>query len=50
MVVPLHEVDLELDAGEELRRRPEDECVATRLETGRELGDPTVGVGLAGRP
>ena len=43
------ELDLELDAREERRRRPEDELVASRLEPGRELGDAAVGVRLARR-
>src|SRR4029453_5992149 len=30
------------------RRRPEHEGVAPGLEAGRELGDPSVGIGLAG--
>jgi len=45
--MPVFEVDLELDAAEELRWRPEDEGVASRLEVGRKVRDAPVGVGLA---
>ena len=48
MVVAVSELQLELDAAEERRRRVDDEAVQARLEA---VGDlcPAVGVGAGGR-
>src|SRR5207247_11222950 len=48
VVVALLERDLELDAGEEGRRRTEDDAVAAGLEARGELVDAAVGVGRPG--
>ena len=46
MRVAFAELDLELDPAEEGRSRMEDEPVHAGLETGQQVGDPSITVGL----